>query len=171
MGALSLEKKAELTADFKKYEKYIFAILATNTHRTKTNNRKVNIYNADRLSMTDEDLIQQGRLFLWEALLNYGKFPEKAKSQNRKIASKSTFVFTHIRNMYINLGVKTVCKKYNGVSVPIEDSFDLLDVKSADDNLMSTELETVLETCKKYRKKDPEKYKEVLTDYWRGGNV
>lgn len=171
MTALTQSQKDELTEDFKKYEKYIFSILGTNTHRTKTNNKKVNIYNADRLSMTDEDLIQQGRLFLWEALLNYGKFPEKAKSENRRIASKSTFVFTHIKNMFINLGVKTVCKKYQGTNVPIEDSYDLLDIKSPDDRIMSHELEDVLDSAKKYKKKDPVKYKQILTDYWSSGNV
>lgn len=169
MVELTPEKKAELTQDFKKYERYIYSILNTNSHRTRTTNPKVNIYKAESLSMTYEDLVQQGRLFLWEALLNYGKFPVRAKSVDRKIASKSTFVFTHIKNMFINLGVKSVCKKYKGKNVEIESSFHIQDTRSPDDEMMLQEMEKVLDTSKKFKRKDPEKYKQILTDYWKEG--
>lgn len=165
---MTLEEKRELVEDFKKYEKYIYSILGTGTHYTNTKNPKVKIYNAQTaLSMTDEDLIQQGRLYLWEALLNYGKFPERVKNKGRKVASKSTFVFTHLRNMFINLGIKTSCKKYQGVNVDLEACFNLGNCK-IDSNIIQQEAQQILDDCKQWKRKDPVKYKEELKKRWIG---
>jgi len=117
---LSEKELKELYADYTKYEKYIYSILGTKDYHSKVgkSKRKVNIYDAKMLGMDFEDLVQQGREFLWEALLRYGK-PTKNGNKPKNVASKSTFVFTHLTNMFKNLGIKASSSKFKRVDIDI----------------------------------------------------
>ena len=122
---MTKERKRELTEDFLKYEKYIYSILSTEKYKSKPgkSKKKVIIYNSHLLAMDFEDLVQEGRKYLWEALIRYGKFSPRSKTN--KIASKSTFVYRHVYNIIINLGKKCSCKKYQREEVPLESLYNI----------------------------------------------
>ena len=157
MIKLTESKKKELEKDFLKYEKYIYSILGTNEYHSKVNSTKgkVNIYNAKMLGMEFEDLVQQGRIFLWEALLQYGIFPKKYKNKDRKIASKSTFVYRHLYFQFINLGIKANSKKYKRQDIDISEIYSLSDSVTVEDFLLfnekySSKIEKEIINNKKY---------------------
>lgn len=159
---LTKEKKLELQGDFIKYEKYIYSILGTGEYHSKVNKakNKVNIYDVKMLGMDFEDLVQQGRLFLWEALLRYGFFPEKSKTEGpRKAASKSTFVYKHITNMFINLGIKASSRKFKRTDVCIDDVYNLYEDVTVEDTIIFEEdykdkLRKEIESNKKFLEKN-----------------
>jgi len=128
------EDNKVLCQDFLDFEKYVYSLLSTKTYKSKISksNVKVKLLDINNLfgyddKETHKDIIQQGRLFLWEGLKKYGKFPEKAKNFNgrldngyeRKKSSKSTFVFKNLANHYRNLGIKASSEKFTS-GVPVE---------------------------------------------------
>lgn len=65
-----------------------------------------------RCYLDKEDLFQEGRIWLWQALEKYPEYVERRKKQNesiedddlkQKIGGTSTFAYMWLRGMYINL--------------------------------------------------------------------
>jgi DNA-directed RNA polymerase specialized sigma subunit len=96
-----------------KYEKYIYSILSTedNHSKAKKNRKKVHIYHSEYLGMDFEDLLQEGRKFIIEAL---GKY------DNTRGATKSTFIYNYLYHRFLNIAIKLMSPKYSHVESPID---------------------------------------------------
>jgi len=124
------EPDEKLHEDFDKFHDYVYSLISLKNYKSKMSKsgKKVALYNVNTLFGNDDeemlkDVLQEGRLYLWEGLKKYGTLPSKAKNFNgrldkgheRKKSSKSTFVFQNLKNSYINLGTKSSSKKFKRI--------------------------------------------------------
>jgi hypothetical protein len=101
----------------KKFKNLIYSILSIrNGYKSKDNltRSKVRMSNIDNIYGLDKgesfkDLIQDGHLFILEALRKYGR-PENQ-------CSESTFVFMDLKRKFINLSKKASSGKYRRVDI------------------------------------------------------
>ena len=137
------KKYIEMEKDFIKYEKYVYKMLKISNDHIKIGNRsKISLYNAYRMGYTYEDLIQEGKKMIWEALLKY---------DSRKKASKSTFIFIYLKNRLINIAISFVQKKRTGINVYLDNIINTI----SNDNISGEDLILF-----------KEKYKERLINFY-----
>jgi hypothetical protein len=118
------EDNKTLVEDFFKYENYVYSLISTKTYKSKMSKTKskvelLDIHNTfgHDAAEAHKDLIQEGKLYLWEGLKKFGVLPEKDKkfggqTRERKVAGKSTFVHENLKNNLINLGIKSSSDKF-----------------------------------------------------------
>lgn len=123
----SEESDEVLKEDFDKFHDYVYSLISLKNYKSRVakSGAKVQLYNIHNIYGKDEDetlkdVLQEGRLYLWEGLKKYGRHPEKAKNFKGRLdkgferikSSKSTFVFQNMKNNYINLGSRSSSDKF-----------------------------------------------------------
>lgn len=93
--------------DYSKYEKLVYkAIKVANITGGSDPDECKNVAGVANLAYTVEDLRQYGRYELVQALQRYDKYKTQREQKGLSIAKKSTFLFTHLKNLFINLSKK-----------------------------------------------------------------
>lgn len=123
----------EAISNFHKFEKYVYEC-SKSVKRVAVETLDMSLNYIDEKGkhhVSQEDLIQQGKIWLWEAVNIYPAELEKRKKENEEIikynenalkegiplkkvktvASMSTYVYLYLRSMYLNLNAKSLNMK------------------------------------------------------------
>lgn len=120
------------SVNFFKFEKYVYICSrVVGRKASETLDLTINYEDEKGSHQSQEDLIQQGRVWLWEAINIYPKEVEKRKKENEEIkkyneiavkegkeprkekviASISTYTYLYLKSMYLNLNSKSMSGK------------------------------------------------------------